>query len=464
MSAQDSLYGNYTLHLRVHSAKNLRAVTRGFYCKLYLGDSPVVEGLGQRKYLIKIDKDQGSSYQTLHTKLQLTTKKDCPEWNEKFQLNVRNPQREVLTIRIKNHTLIYSPTIGACVVLLRHLQLGQTLDKSFPLYKKDKLSGEIRLQFCLQERVRSAITRRRHSQSSEELIRRLMQKHQALEDEHQRKSALEKGCKNDGNAVGSTIYNQECDMDFLPNSKHCGVSKEVRDITQQATSSRVHTNIVDNKKRETTLCFRNGTSCFSNPTKNQNIGTKFLSIKKREQVVRIPPMTSDFYESRPSMREHRDERPYGKKWNEKRWSCDGKLSSSSSRNRQEKNCEIWSENTSALSGSRVKSQLLSQQGNEFFSRSAHFEDSFLSSSQDEHHIGFGHRGESAQMQRRRECAQRVGNARENHENSYSSSISSSESSMSSSQENSFLASIQRTMRQAQGCAMHARRTDLRASI
>ncbi|KAG6596133.1 C2 domain [Phytophthora cinnamomi] len=191
-SALRPLYGNFTLYLRVHSARGLPAVSQSSYCKLYLGDSPIIGGFGQGKSLVGgHDSTRGSSHQTFHTKVQASAARDCPEWNEKFQLNVRDPNAEVLTIRVKNHVLIYSPALGACVVHLRQLQLGATVDEWFPLYKHDKASGELRLQICLQENGSTQEPKRRYSQPSEETIQRLMQQHRELEEAQRRELELE---------------------------------------------------------------------------------------------------------------------------------------------------------------------------------------------------------------------------------------------------------------------------------
>ncbi|KAI9983500.1 hypothetical protein PInf_007531 [Phytophthora infestans] len=189
MSSLRPLYGNFTLYLRVHSARHLPAIAQASYCKLYLGDEPIIGGFGQGKSLVGLDKKQG--HQTYHTKVQTSPTKDCPEWNEKFQMNVKNPNVEVLTIRVKNHVLIYSPAIGACVVHLRQLQLGQTIDEWVHLYKNDKPCGEIRLQLCLQENAQLAVPERRYSQSSEETIQRLMQEHRELEEAQRRELELQ---------------------------------------------------------------------------------------------------------------------------------------------------------------------------------------------------------------------------------------------------------------------------------
>lgn len=167
----------------MHSAKGVPAVAASSYCKLYLGETPIIGGFGQGKSLVPVShKNQGSSHQTFHTKVQSSATKDCPEWNEKFQLNVRDPSTEILTIRVKNHVLIYSPAVGACVVHLRQLQLGETIDEWFPLYKNDKASGQIRLQICLRQNEQTPTPERRYSQASEETIQRLMQEHRQLEE------------------------------------------------------------------------------------------------------------------------------------------------------------------------------------------------------------------------------------------------------------------------------------------
>ncbi|KAG6963957.1 hypothetical protein JG687_00006262 [Phytophthora cactorum] len=280
MSSLRPLYGNFTLYLRVHSARNLSAVAQGSYCKLYLGDEPIIGGFGQGKSLVGADKKQGGSHQTFHTKVQMSAMRDCPEWNEKFQMNVKNPNAEILTIRVKNHVLIYSPAIGACVVYLRQLQLGETIDEWFPLYKNDKPSGEIRLQICMQENAKLAVPERRYSQASEETIQRLMLEHRELGEAQRRELELqqeEKWRKMEEDAIKHAGLEQQIEREEkwreqcaskleheqkqqekeensdseLPSSfKYRGVKKEEDVATQKMENLSLQTAVEESNQRE----------------------------------------------------------------------------------------------------------------------------------------------------------------------------------------------------------------------
>ena len=180
--------GKYTLFLRVHSARGLPVLTKNFYCKLYIGDSAIAGGFGRAKTLIGLDTTQGGRHQTFHTKVQSTALRACVEWNEKFQLNVSDPLTDVLTIRVKNHIMFYSPAVGARVVHLRQLSLGSTVDEWFPLLKNDKAGGQIRLQLCLQETAGAPVPVRRYSQANVETVQRLMFHYRDVEEADRRES------------------------------------------------------------------------------------------------------------------------------------------------------------------------------------------------------------------------------------------------------------------------------------
>ncbi|RLN82096.1 hypothetical protein BBJ28_00019029 [Nothophytophthora sp. Chile5] len=182
--------GAFTLFLRVHSARNLAALTQGSYCKLYVGDSPLVGGFGQsksimnllasdRKHAVKVE----ATYRSFHTKVQFALQKEHPEWNEKFEVNVLHPATEILTIRVKSQVMLYSPAIGACAIHLRHLTLGETVDQWFPLYKNDKPAGHIRLQLLLEANAsEAALQMPRESSMKSMTMQRLIQEHREQQD------------------------------------------------------------------------------------------------------------------------------------------------------------------------------------------------------------------------------------------------------------------------------------------
>ncbi|KAF1778230.1 C2 domain [Phytophthora cactorum] len=347
MSSLRPLYGNFTLYLRVHSARNLSAVAQGSYCKLYLGDEPIIGGFGQGKSLVGADKKQGGSHQTFHTKVQMSAMRDCPEWNEKFQMNVKNPNAEILTIRVKNHVLIYSPAIGACVVYLRQLQLGETIDEWFPLYKNDKPSGEIRLQICMQENAKLAVPERRYSQASEETIQRLMLEHRELGEAQRRELELqqeEKWRKMEEDVIKHAGLEQQIEREKwteqcasnleheqkqqekeensdseLPSSfKYRGVKKEEDVATQKMENLSLQTAVEESNQREVNFGVPSGYTIYGVDSGNtatlhpsrqlSSFGTIRLSVDELDQVTHNALPTSDSSESTSSEHERRRRR------------------------------------------------------------------------------------------------------------------------------------------------------------
>ncbi|KAF1784798.1 C2 domain [Phytophthora cactorum] len=322
MSSLRPLYGNFTLYLRVHSARNLSAVAQGSYCKLYLGDEPIIGGFGQGKSLVGADKKQGGSHQTFHTKVQMSAMRDCPEWNEKFQMNVKNPNAEILTIRVKNHVLIYSPAIGACVVYLRQLQLGETIDEWFPLYKNDKPSGEIRLQICMQENAKLAVPERRYSQASEETIQRLMLEHRELGEAQRRELELqqeEKWRKMEEDVIKHAGLEQQIEREkWTEHFKYRGVKKEEDVATQKMENLSLQTAVEESNQREVNFGVPSGYTIYGVDSGNtatlhpsrqlSSFGTIRLSVDELDQVTHNALPTSDSSESTSSEHERRRRR------------------------------------------------------------------------------------------------------------------------------------------------------------
>jgi hypothetical protein len=375
-SHAQSLFGNFTLFLRVHSAQHLPAVTQSSYCKVYLGASPLIGGFGQGKALVGADRGLGSSHQTFHTKVQSSSHKDSPEWNEKFQLSVRNPNTEVLTIRVKSHVLIYSPAVGACVVHLRQLQPGVTIDEWFPLFKNDKPAGQLRLQLCLQENVPTPAPERRYSQPSEELIQRLMQENRELEEAKRRQVELQqerkwKQMEEDAvKRVGlqeqverEEIWRQQLvkrdveqqqsrsedsDSDMLPSFKYRGVKTEQAQTTQLMGNLSLQAGVEDANAKATReaaipsgyainrVDSRAAAASFADGT--TGFGTIRMSVEEMEQVVQNALPTSESSESSSSEREqHRrrkdrnnKKRSQRKKHRNRRANRDDEFSDSSS--------------------------------------------------------------------------------------------------------------------------------------
>ncbi|GMF18974.1 unnamed protein product [Phytophthora lilii] len=229
----------FTLYLRVHSARNLAAVGRGSYCKLYLGNTEVVNGSAQAGASLSnllADRPPGSQQQqqqfqppthrVFRTKVLYTDNKSCPEWNEKLELHVLNPETEILTIRVKNQLMLFCPAVGACAIPLRNIKMGEPAEQWFPLHKGGKPAGHIRLQLMLRQKDPSVAPpvavnespmqrliqqhcqqerERRQGQQNEDAMRRRQfeeqermqaelrrQKEEAQEQEHKRIEALAK--------------------------------------------------------------------------------------------------------------------------------------------------------------------------------------------------------------------------------------------------------------------------------
>ncbi|KAG6963953.1 hypothetical protein JG687_00006261 [Phytophthora cactorum] len=146
----------FTLFLRVHSGRNLAAMGRGSYCKLYLGNTEVVDGSAQAgasfSNLLGVDNTQAPTHRVFRTKVLYTDQKSSPEWNEKLELHVMNPDTEILTIRVKNQLMLFCPAIGACAIPLCNVRMGEPAEQWFPLYKQNKPAGHIRLQLLLKEK------------------------------------------------------------------------------------------------------------------------------------------------------------------------------------------------------------------------------------------------------------------------------------------------------------------------
>ncbi|KAH7467153.1 uncharacterized protein KRP23_11477 [Phytophthora ramorum] len=133
---------------------------RGSYCKLYLGNTEVVNGTAQAgasfSNLLAVDNNpqtqqlQAPTHRVFRTKVLYTDQKSSPEWNEKLELHVLDPQKEILTIRVKNQLMLFCPAIGACAIPLGNVTMGQPAEQWFPLHKAGKPAGHIRLQLMLQ--------------------------------------------------------------------------------------------------------------------------------------------------------------------------------------------------------------------------------------------------------------------------------------------------------------------------
>lgn len=154
----------YRLLLRVHSAEDLpHKSSQGAYCKLYVGDTAMLDG--SQKKLTKGDSNGGDDNnaagdddtdahrvfrtQTKATVLSPQTQKNETTWDEIFEVSVRDPNTEVLSLRVKSQHRFYCPVIGTFAVYLHHLRVGHQADQWFPLRRGKKEAGRIRLHLLL---------------------------------------------------------------------------------------------------------------------------------------------------------------------------------------------------------------------------------------------------------------------------------------------------------------------------
>ncbi|RLN95835.1 hypothetical protein BBJ28_00000716 [Nothophytophthora sp. Chile5] len=154
----------YKLALRVYSAEELQhSSSQGAYCKLYLGDTPMMEG--SHKALSKKDSSDSTAsegdavtdepppaFQVMRTRTQHQQPNALapPEtiWDESFEVPVRpgvTLATQILSIRVKSQHLFFCPVIGACAVSLANLCPGERLEQWFPLHKGKKPAGRIRV-------------------------------------------------------------------------------------------------------------------------------------------------------------------------------------------------------------------------------------------------------------------------------------------------------------------------------
>ncbi|RLN79844.1 hypothetical protein BBJ28_00012698 [Nothophytophthora sp. Chile5] len=154
----------YKLALRVYSAEELlHSSSQGAYCKLYLGDTPMMDG--SHKALSKKDSSDSTTsegdavadelppaFQVMRTRTQHQQPNALapPEtiWDESFEVPVRpgvELATQILSIRVKSQHLFFCPVIGACAVSLANLCPGERLEQWFPLHKGKKPAGRIRV-------------------------------------------------------------------------------------------------------------------------------------------------------------------------------------------------------------------------------------------------------------------------------------------------------------------------------
>jgi hypothetical protein len=140
----------HTVFLRVHSADKLQLSTsQSSYCKVYIGETPVVTSTTNMSNLLN-DKPL-PDHRAFHTKVTTSKLKTTALWNEKFEVPVDNIKKQILSVRVKSHHQLYSPSIGSCAIPLKQLKTNTTIDQHFPLFKGSTQCGTIRLQLMIRD-------------------------------------------------------------------------------------------------------------------------------------------------------------------------------------------------------------------------------------------------------------------------------------------------------------------------
>ncbi|KAJ0405091.1 hypothetical protein P43SY_000502 [Pythium insidiosum] len=179
------------LLLRVHSTKQLHHASSslGVYCKLYLGDTPMVNG-SQRSLFSKrsssdeyppargsmsrstfdesssapssnsssdggaavIDSSPHGAHRIFRTGAVLHDASNPDEpvvWDQNFDVLVLDPTKEILSVRVKSRHRLYPAVLGVLAIKLKQLKVGHAVDQWFPLTKGDKEVARLRLQLVL---------------------------------------------------------------------------------------------------------------------------------------------------------------------------------------------------------------------------------------------------------------------------------------------------------------------------
>jgi hypothetical protein len=141
-----------TLHLHVHSAQNLHVKSRYAYCKMFVGDPPMVDNT----VLAPLTHPQLQSFKTAVA----LADQSQPAWNSDFEIRINDPRVDVLSVLVKRQQLLCCPIVGVCVVSLRSLLDASGVDQWFPLRKGPYQTGHIRLQMLLKRIERPTISPR----------------------------------------------------------------------------------------------------------------------------------------------------------------------------------------------------------------------------------------------------------------------------------------------------------------
>lgn len=155
-SSQVVIDAPYTLHMRVHTLEAFVNTRAGHfaYCKLYIGHKVMTNGsrVGVARLLMPNREDdlQKRYMRTFKTNSQVF-KRQFAVWNQKFRIGVLDPEKEVMTFRIKSRKAMFRITIGACAFYMNQLLSTEGIDQWLPLSKGLKSTGQIRLQLRLLE-------------------------------------------------------------------------------------------------------------------------------------------------------------------------------------------------------------------------------------------------------------------------------------------------------------------------
>ncbi|TMW67613.1 hypothetical protein Poli38472_011233 [Pythium oligandrum] len=163
------------LLLRVRSAMGLPTSSHGVYCKLYLGDTPMVHGSqkklfgGKKARAGDTQADDGDelcddgSHRIFRTK-SVTHANAGNEivWDDHFDVAVFDPTEEILSVRVKCPHRLFSSVYGVLAIKLRQLKMGKAVNQWFPLMKNQKEVAQLRLQLVLSPVVEAQKERRKN--------------------------------------------------------------------------------------------------------------------------------------------------------------------------------------------------------------------------------------------------------------------------------------------------------------
>lgn len=178
----------FIMTLTVVSGEEIATNTPGTYCKIYLSDKDMTGGslqtsvsknLGHKVSLSKLKDrvtsssssaalDEEADVQTFHTCLQTPRDRSRPIWDDKKDIELLDPARKILSIRVKSHQPVYCPTVGSCAIMLKQLTLDEEMEQWVPIFKGDKSAGVIRVKILLKRKNERTDTESTTSSSAPE--------------------------------------------------------------------------------------------------------------------------------------------------------------------------------------------------------------------------------------------------------------------------------------------------------